>query len=318
MYSSILRALISILIFLLFSASNVLVAQEDFFFKGTYEDLAKEASEKGFGYVIEIKTDWCGYCKKFERSTLRDPLVVDYLNQNKIRFLAVNGEKEGTALERKHGVNGYPTILFFEPDGEAVKRINGYQSPQAFLHSLKEFMRGLFFSNSELSYIQNKNEYFDSKEFRKKNLNTEILEMARSFGLAGDIKSLRMLELEIQEEEALKARLYFLIYNNKKDLVPELAWMVHEKKLLNPDQMEFVSFYAISKCSDYYLSNNLIHNSIREESSLSKLDTKAGIEFFSGNKGDARSTLKKIAKESKKSGISLPPTYESLRLMIDP
>jgi len=42
-------------------------------------ELSKTAPKKIF---IDLYTDWCGWCKKMDKSTFVDPSVVKYLNEN--------------------------------------------------------------------------------------------------------------------------------------------------------------------------------------------------------------------------------------------
>jgi len=43
------------------------------------QELSKTAPKKVF---IDLYTDWCGWCKKMDKSTFKDPAVVKYLNDN--------------------------------------------------------------------------------------------------------------------------------------------------------------------------------------------------------------------------------------------
>lgn len=42
-------------------------------------ELSKTAPKKVF---IDLYTDWCGWCKKMDKSTFQDPEVIKYLNEN--------------------------------------------------------------------------------------------------------------------------------------------------------------------------------------------------------------------------------------------
>ncbi|MGV3585410.1 MAG: thioredoxin family protein, partial [Adhaeribacter sp.] len=42
--------------------------------------------------VIDVYTDWCGWCRKMDQSTFSDPEVADYVNKN---FYAVKLDAEG-------------------------------------------------------------------------------------------------------------------------------------------------------------------------------------------------------------------------------
>lgn len=50
--------------------------------------------------------------------------------------LKVDAEKEGVDLAKKYKVNGYPTILFVDADGEVWGEIGGYMPPESFMDAM--------------------------------------------------------------------------------------------------------------------------------------------------------------------------------------
>src|SRR6187431_1530392 len=52
------------------------------------EKLAKDEPRK---IIVDIYTDWCGWCKRMDNSTYKDPKVVEYINKN---FYAVKFNAE--------------------------------------------------------------------------------------------------------------------------------------------------------------------------------------------------------------------------------
>jgi tetratricopeptide (TPR) repeat protein len=50
-----------------------------------------------------------------------------------------NAEKEGKELAKKHGVRGFPTILFLDEKEEVVGRIGGYMPPGPFADEMTKF-----------------------------------------------------------------------------------------------------------------------------------------------------------------------------------
>jgi thioredoxin-like negative regulator of GroEL len=87
--------------------------------------------------VLTFYTDWCGWCRKLERTTFTDPRFRDL--SGSFVPVRVNGDKQRslTALFR---VRGYPTTVVLSRRGKEVGRIVGYQPPGPFVSGLTEAM----------------------------------------------------------------------------------------------------------------------------------------------------------------------------------
>jgi thioredoxin-related protein len=103
--------------------------------------------------LMDVYTIWCGPCKLMDKNTFGDKNVIAFVNEH---YYAVKFNAEGTEEityqdfkytnpnyrpERK-GKNsmhffadalelqGYPSIVFFDDDGEIIQDVAGYKSPQ--------------------------------------------------------------------------------------------------------------------------------------------------------------------------------------------
>jgi thioredoxin-related protein len=105
---------------------------------------AKKTSKK---IMLDIYTDWCGWCKRLDKDTYSNEKVVEYLNR---RYVAIKLNAESntkvsfgdstyteTGLARSFGVGGYPTIMFFDSDAKPINRIPGYVNAEKFLPIIK-------------------------------------------------------------------------------------------------------------------------------------------------------------------------------------
>lgn len=85
---------------------------------------------------LMVYAQWCGYCAKLDRSTFTDPEVARLLNT---RFAPSRLDAEGSqqlvlgkdsvaesTVARELGVQGFPTLVFFDPDGKELGRIPSY------------------------------------------------------------------------------------------------------------------------------------------------------------------------------------------------
>jgi thiol:disulfide interchange protein len=98
----------------------------------------KAAADSGKLIMVDFYTDWCGWCKRLDRDTFPNKTVVDAARN--FISLRLNAEKEGRPLARKHGVRGYPTIMFFDHTGKLVGRIGGYLKPAPFAATMKKIL----------------------------------------------------------------------------------------------------------------------------------------------------------------------------------
>lgn len=93
--------------------------------------------------LVDVYTDWCGWCKRMDRTTYRDSLVLDFLDRRYVT-VKINAEsKEPTQyrgegytyreLAGGFGVRSYPTTLFLEADGSPITTVPGYWKPEDFI-----------------------------------------------------------------------------------------------------------------------------------------------------------------------------------------
>jgi len=112
-------------------------------------ELTKKKKKKIF---IDVYTDWCGWCKKMDATTMKDPRVVEYMNK---KFYAVKLNAESATASNYKGTpvserelatrifkaNGYPTTLYLDEEENMVLNLSGYREAgelDKILHFLGE------------------------------------------------------------------------------------------------------------------------------------------------------------------------------------
>ncbi|MEP7127753.1 MAG: DUF255 domain-containing protein [Chitinophagales bacterium] len=121
--------------------------------------------------LIDIYTDWCGWCKKLDATTYKDPRIVQYLNDN---FYAVklNAESKETIsyqnqeftfdpARRINGVaanflsssGGYPTTTFLDEKLQVISIVPGYMQADMMNNILTYFGENHYLNTDWNTYL---------------------------------------------------------------------------------------------------------------------------------------------------------------------
>ncbi|MBK8598633.1 MAG: thioredoxin family protein [Holophagales bacterium] len=110
------------------------------FASGTFDEaLARARSEKKL-LLVDVYTDWCGWCKKLDREVFSDARVAEAARN--LVAVRVNAEKGGEKVAERYDVQGYPVVLFVDGSGTVVKRIDGYVDATEMLRILSALPKG--------------------------------------------------------------------------------------------------------------------------------------------------------------------------------
>lgn len=97
------------------------------------------ARAEGKLIVADVYTDWCGWCKKMDKTIYSDPAIVALSRQQV--FVKVNAEDRGQGqnFAEQMRVKGYPTTIILDGNGRVLNIAEGYiASPQAFGELVQE------------------------------------------------------------------------------------------------------------------------------------------------------------------------------------
>ena len=126
----------------------------------TLEEAEKKLKNNNIPVLIDLYTDWCGWCKVMDRKTWSDPQVRSYLQAN-FTPVKINAESPKSIVwnneqyrwqpnQRTHEFAlfiagprlSYPTLVIIPAAGEAPQAIPGYLKPRELEPILKYFGEG--------------------------------------------------------------------------------------------------------------------------------------------------------------------------------
>ena len=86
--------------------------------------------------LVGFRTEWSGLSRRLDRTTWVEPLVAARAKD----FIAVTVDAEGSRRElevvRTYNVRNVPTILFLSPRGRQLTRVDGFEGPGRFPHTM--------------------------------------------------------------------------------------------------------------------------------------------------------------------------------------
>lgn len=91
--------------------------------------------------VIDFYTDWCVWCKKFDKEVAPKAEIVEFFT-NEAVYAKINAE-EDTMVSKAFKVMGYPTFVLTNSKGEEIDRIAGYLPADEFLQTIDDYRNGI-------------------------------------------------------------------------------------------------------------------------------------------------------------------------------
>lgn len=129
----------------------------------TIEEAYQKIQQEPRKVLVDVYTDWCGWCKVMDRNTFTDPSVVDYVNKNyyAVKFDAESKESvkigdtvykydaarrsNEVAIALLQGKMSYPSIVYLDEEFRMIQPIPGYMDAKAF-HQVITFIGGNHFN----------------------------------------------------------------------------------------------------------------------------------------------------------------------------
>ncbi len=125
----------------------------------SFEEAVELSMENPRKILVDIYTDWCGYCKRMDSETFGNPSVASFVNKNfyavklnsettdTIRFKGYEFVNEGEGRRSAHqlsiallqGQMSYPSIVYLNEDLELLTAVPGFMTPGSIEPVLRFF-----------------------------------------------------------------------------------------------------------------------------------------------------------------------------------
>lgn len=135
----------------------------------TWQEAMEANQKEPKKMFIDMYTDWCGWCKKMDASTFKDPEVIKYMNDN---FYAIkfNAEQKEEVIYDDHkfefvksgrrgyhqlaaalldGQMGYPSFVYMDEEERRITISPGYKDAKKLLLELN-FIAGDHYKEKDL------------------------------------------------------------------------------------------------------------------------------------------------------------------------
>ncbi|MDO9552210.1 MULTISPECIES: thioredoxin family protein [Rhodonellum] len=118
----------------------------------TFEEAAAKTAENPRMILVDVYTDWCGWCKKMDKETFTNPAVIAYINKSfyPVKLNAENSSRKFNfkgreyteeTMARAFRVNSFPNFILMDPVMENITQMPGYRLPDDFLTGLDNLVQ---------------------------------------------------------------------------------------------------------------------------------------------------------------------------------
>ena len=124
-------------------------------------------------FLIDVYTDWCGWCKRMDANTFTNPHIIEYVNKN-YHPVKLNAEMSDTvrlgeqvfvnenpsgrrsahqlAIALLNGKMSYPTIVYLDENANMLSPVAGYMEADAIEPVLKYYGENAYKNTSWEEY----------------------------------------------------------------------------------------------------------------------------------------------------------------------
>ncbi|MCC5939595.1 MAG: DUF255 domain-containing protein [Lunatimonas sp.] len=135
--------------FLLFTVQQTMAQDKIKWY--SFEEVIQLSQETPKMILVDVYTDWCGWCKKMDKETFTDKAVIAYVNENfyavklnaedkKTKFTFRGKEYSEENMARAMQVRSYPNFVIMDAAMENITQLPGYREASPFVSALTSLL----------------------------------------------------------------------------------------------------------------------------------------------------------------------------------
>lgn len=131
-----MKTVSKVLLILTLFVSVIANAQEiyiDFKDQPKWKQVLKMAKSQNKPIFVDAYTTWCGPCKIMDKEVFTEEHVANYFNTNYISVKMDMEKGEGIKLKDQWEISAFPTLLYFDSEGNITHRVVGAYNAKDFL-----------------------------------------------------------------------------------------------------------------------------------------------------------------------------------------
>jgi thioredoxin-like negative regulator of GroEL len=105
-----------------------------------FDEALKKAKATHKPVIVNFWAEWCGWCRRLDKTTYADPVVARVAEDFVAVRVNTEGSKKDIAIALRYDVSSLPTVVFLTPAGRQLSRVNGFQGPGEFPHTLERVL----------------------------------------------------------------------------------------------------------------------------------------------------------------------------------
>ncbi|MEQ9262269.1 MAG: DUF255 domain-containing protein [Owenweeksia sp.] len=134
----------------------------------TIEEMEEANTKEPRKIIIDVYTDWCGWCKRMDKTTFQNPEIVRYINENYYAVKLDAEQKENInfketeyafvakgrrgyhelAASLLQGRMSYPSIVYLDENLDMIQPIPGYKDAKQ-MEEIVKYIGGNHYKTTE-------------------------------------------------------------------------------------------------------------------------------------------------------------------------